>query len=190
MLVLPSLLNIAAVLKDSLLPDKLTVEDNTGVTTECPKNPSTHCKLLLPIDMVPMLEAGSRLVFMDVVLKLLRATLAYVPVSDGMSADTRVLNVGAAALPEAGPENTMLALWLAKESVRVPEVVIGLPDTVKMLDGAARATLVTDPPPDEAIVSVLPLGVIVMLLPAESVIAPVRLLMLDTPEELPEEKGS
>lgn len=64
----------------------------------------------------------------------------------GMSATTRVLNVGVAAGPLEGPANTALAGSVVKVPVRVPLLVTGLPVTVKM-DGNDRPTLVTVPPP-------------------------------------------
>ncbi len=53
-------------------------------------------------------------------------------------------NVGAAALPVVGPEKIVLAVWVARVPVNVPEEVIGEPETV-IIDGRERATLDTVP---------------------------------------------
>jgi hypothetical protein len=63
------------------------------------------------------------------------------------SAETIPRKVGVAAPPEVGPANTVLAVWVARVMVKVPAVVTGEPETVKIA-GAARATDVTVPDPD------------------------------------------
>jgi len=62
-----------------------------------------------------------------------------------MSAATSARNVGVAAAPVVGPAQTKLAVWVANVPVRVPEPVTGEPETVRMLEGSARATEVTVP---------------------------------------------
>lgn len=83
---------------------------------------------------------------------LLLAAVKFAPVTldagmVGISAAASERKVGAAAPPLLGPANTVFALWLSKDRASVPDVVIGLPDTSKMADGADNATLVTVPAP-------------------------------------------
>jgi hypothetical protein len=59
-----------------------------------------------------------------------------------MSAVTKFLKAGAAALPELGPANTKFAACVFSVAVSVPDVVTGLPETVKIL-GIAKPTLDT-----------------------------------------------
>jgi hypothetical protein len=66
---------------------------------------------------------------------------------DGKSPITIPRNAGVAAPPEVGPAQKALALSLAETNVRVPPLVTGDPDTVKIA-GAERATDVTVPVPD------------------------------------------
>jgi hypothetical protein len=61
----------------------------------------------------------------------------------GRSAGTIALKVGVAATPVVGPAQTKLAVCVAKEPVSVPEDVTGDPETVRIDEGSARATLVT-----------------------------------------------
>ncbi len=68
------------------------------------------------------------------------------PKPAGMSAATSERKVGVAALPVGGPANTLFAVCVASASAKVPEVMIGLPDTDMML-GTVMSTLVTVPPP-------------------------------------------
>jgi hypothetical protein len=74
----------------------------------------------------------------------------------GRSAPTKARNVGVAAEPVVGPAQTWLADWVARVPVSVPDVVIGEPETVKMLDGNASPTLVTVPPVELATHDVWP----------------------------------
>ena len=62
-----------------------------------------------------------------------------------MSAGTTVLNVGCAAPPDVGPAQKVLADCVAFVTPRVPEVVIGDPDTENSA-GTVMATEVTVPP--------------------------------------------
>lgn len=62
----------------------------------------------------------------------------------GISLATKALNVGAAATPDDGPANTLFATCVANVAVRVPELVTGEPETVKM-EGSDKATDVTVP---------------------------------------------
>ena len=71
--------------------------------------------------------------------------LVTVPVPAGRSAVVSARNVGVVAEPVAGPENTVLAVWVASVPVKVPVVVTGEPDTVRMLLGSVRPTEVTVP---------------------------------------------
>jgi hypothetical protein len=64
----------------------------------------------------------------------------------GMSAATRARKAGDAAAPLDGPAHTVFADSLAVESVRVPLVLTGEPETVNSGE-AARPTLVTVPDP-------------------------------------------
>lgn len=68
--------------------------------------------------------------------------LVTVPVPAGRSAATNDLNVGVAAAPVVGPAHTVFAVSVAKDTAKVPLVVIGLPPTENMA-GIVRATLVT-----------------------------------------------
>ena len=63
-----------------------------------------------------------------------------------MSAATNALNVGVAAAPVVGPENTVLAVCVSKVTASVPEVVMGEPATSNTAVGTVRATEVTVPP--------------------------------------------
>lgn len=63
------------------------------------------------------------------------------------SAPTSDLKVGVAAAPLVGPAHRVLALCVTKESAKVPADVTGEPDTLKILEGAVKATLVTVPLP-------------------------------------------
>mgnify|MGYP000724067725 CR=1 FL=1 len=74
----------------------------------------------------------------------------YVDDKSGMSPATSARNVGAAALPDAGPENTRFAVCVASEPVSVPDVVTGEPVTVNMA-GNASDTLVTVPKPENVV---------------------------------------
>ena len=62
----------------------------------------------------------------------------------GRSATTNARKVGAPAEP-VGEAKTRFADWLASVAVRVPDVVTGLPETLKIA-GIERPTLVTVPP--------------------------------------------
>ena len=70
-----------------------------------------------------------------------------------MSAATSARNVGVAAAPVVGPENTVFAVWVARVSPSVPVVVTGEPLTLS-IDGAVRATLLTVPVPGTAVWSI------------------------------------
>jgi hypothetical protein len=59
-----------------------------------------------------------------------------------MSATTKDLKVGVAAAPDAGPAKTEFADSVARVTARVPEDVIGEPETLRN-EGTVRATLVT-----------------------------------------------
>ena len=74
---------------------------------------------------------------------------------EGISAATSDLKVGAKALPDAGPANTVFALSVAKPIAKVPLDVIGEPDTVRK-PGTVSATLVTVPPVPVALIVMLP----------------------------------
>jgi hypothetical protein len=63
--------------------------------------------------------------------------------SEGMSAATSDLNVGAASAPAEGPLNTVFAAWFTSESVSVPVVVTGDPLTDNRDAGEEMPTLVT-----------------------------------------------
>jgi hypothetical protein len=78
------------------------------------------------------------------------------------------LKVGAALAPETGPIQKVEQAWVTKVPVRLPEVVIGLPETVMIL-GSESPTEVTVPLvfelPAAAMVIVFPVSVRVILLP-------------------------
>src|ERR1043166_6364545 len=61
-----------------------------------------------------------------------------------MSPPASARKVGAAALPDVGPAKTTAAFCVASVSVRLPVVVTGEFETVK-IDGAVMPTLVTVP---------------------------------------------
>ena len=63
---------------------------------------------------------------------------------DGISAAVKTRKVGVAADPEDGPEKKVLIASVFNVSASVPDVVTGLPVTVK-IDGAVMPTLVTEP---------------------------------------------
>jgi hypothetical protein len=65
---------------------------------------------------------------------------------DGKSASTILLNSGVPAEPLAGLAKTVLPVWLARLTAKVPEVVTGVPLTDN-IDGTVIATDVTVPPP-------------------------------------------
>lgn len=62
----------------------------------------------------------------------------------GMSAARMVRKVGIASAPDAGPAKNVFVTWVASDAVVVPDEVIGLFDTVKML-GRERPAEVTVP---------------------------------------------
>ena len=70
------------------------------------------------------------------------AMLVTVPVPAGRSFVTKALKAGAAAAPVVGPAQTVLAVWVASVTVKVPLVVMGEPLTEK-IPGIDKATLVT-----------------------------------------------
>ena len=74
---------------------------------------------------------------------------------EGMSAATRLLNVGVETPPDTGPANTVLAVSVDRPIASVPLVVIGVPDTVRKL-GTVNATDVTVPPVPVALIVVAP----------------------------------
>ena len=82
------------------------------------------------------------------------------------------------------PEATIELGVIAPKVKVIAGVVVAVATVPETPLAVTTETLVTvpDPPPVEAIVRVLPLGVIVMPEPAARVTAPVRLLMLLTPE--------
>jgi hypothetical protein len=63
---------------------------------------------------------------------------------DGISVAVKTRKVGIAAEPDTGPAKNVLVVSVFSVSAKVPELVTGLPDTVKML-GADKPTLVTTP---------------------------------------------
>jgi hypothetical protein len=68
----------------------------------------------------------------------------YVPERSGISAATKARNVGVAAPQLPGPAKTVFAVWVARVTAKVPEVVTGEPATLRK-DGTVKATLVTVP---------------------------------------------
>ena len=74
---------------------------------------------------------------------------------EGMSVATNDLKDGAKALPDVGPANTVLAVCVAKDTARVPLVVIGDPDTLRK-PGTVIATDVTVPPVPVALMVTTP----------------------------------
>ena len=83
---------------------------------------------------------------------LVTATIASTPPrveTDGLgrSAPTSARKVGAASGPETGPDQMVLATWVAKVAVRVPEEVIGETVIVKTAVGKSKPTDVTVPRP-------------------------------------------
>ena len=88
----------------------------------------------------------------------------------GRSAATRDRKAGVPAPPLVGPAKIVFCPVLASVAVRVPLLVTGDPDTVR-IDGRERPTDVTVPvPPEAAIVSEPDPGVIVTFDPAVSVL--------------------
>ena len=73
----------------------------------------------------------------------------------GISAATRLLNVGVETPPDTGPANTVFAVCVAKDTARVPVDVIGDPDTLRK-PGTDIATDVTVPPVPVALMVMLP----------------------------------
>lgn len=74
-------------------------------------------------------------------------------VVEGRSAFKRSLKVGEDAPPRAGPENMVLAVWVAKVPVRVPEVVMGEPVMLNIegRDSETDVTVPVPPPPPTAL---------------------------------------
>jgi hypothetical protein len=67
----------------------------------------------------------------------------------GISASTIARNVGVAALPVAGPEKILLAVWVSRAMFKVPVPVIGPPLAVKMeVSVVDKLTDVTEPEPE------------------------------------------
>ena len=64
----------------------------------------------------------------------------------GMSAETSARKVGPAALPDAGPANRVLAVWVERVKESAGVVVAVATEVVKMGDSVPALKLVTVPP--------------------------------------------
>jgi hypothetical protein len=67
--------------------------------------------------------------------------------SVGTSAGVMARKAGVAAEPVVGPAQNEFAAWVTSVSVKVPDAVMGEPETEMIDAGGDRATLVTDPEP-------------------------------------------
>ena len=106
-------------------------------------------QLPVMVTLVPAISAGVAVPEPPLATATMPVTLDAVPVvfwfSVGTSAATMARKVGVPAEP-LGAAKKKLAVWLAKVPVKVPEVVTGEPETVKIL-GRDNPTEVTLPVP-------------------------------------------